>query len=71
LPFYHGIFSALFYFITVRHRRGIASGGLPLAQGNYQLKSLLSQAPHFPCDSDPVLAWVVLWLKIYIPHNKQ
>jgi hypothetical protein len=26
LPFYHGIFSALFSLSTVRHRRGIASG---------------------------------------------
>jgi hypothetical protein len=32
LPFYHGIFSALFSFSTVRHRRGIANGEAPLAQ---------------------------------------
>jgi hypothetical protein len=29
LTFYLGIFSALFSFSTVRHRRGIASGGAP------------------------------------------
>jgi hypothetical protein len=30
LSFYHGICSALFSISTVRHRRGIASGGAPL-----------------------------------------
>jgi hypothetical protein len=30
LPFYHGIFSACFFFSTVRHRRSIASGATPL-----------------------------------------
>jgi hypothetical protein len=29
LTFYHGIFSDLFSFGTVRHRRGNASGGAP------------------------------------------
>jgi hypothetical protein len=33
LPFDHGIFSALLFFSTVRHRRGIASGATPFVKG--------------------------------------
>jgi hypothetical protein len=37
LPFYHGIFSALLFFSTARHRGGIASGATPLMQHEGQL----------------------------------